>query len=150
MKMCGSCARLVEDAKEARKKGLPPRRSFFKSFLFSRRPRVNAPCACIHVDNWENENICEDTPACSDYQSRWAWNRYILRKCIEYYAERAVHNLIIRPIGRLREPIKLNWVTDYGSLVPECPHCGEIPYSLTECMFCGQRFLEEDHDKVCR
>ena len=42
MKMCGSCARLVEDAKEARKKGLPPRRSFFKSFLFSRRPRANA------------------------------------------------------------------------------------------------------------
>lgn len=146
MKMCGSCARFVENAKEAHKMGMSPRKSLFKSFLFSRRPRANAPCACIHVDNWENENIRENTLACSDYQSRWEWNRCIFRKLLGYYVERAVRNLIIRPIGRQREPIKLNWVTNYGGLVPECPHCGEMPYSLTECMFCGQRFLEDDND----
>lgn len=146
MKTCVSCAKLIENAKVARKKGLPPRKPIISGFRFSRRPRTDAPCACINVDNWDNDHICRDTPACKHYYPRWRRNLEIFRSCVAYYVELEVRNLIIRPIGRLRKPVKLNWVRDWGGLVPECPHCGEMPYSLTECVFCGQKFLEEDHD----
>ena len=27
---------------------------------------------------------------------------------------------------------------------PVCPHCGEMPYSYERCVFCGQRFVQDE------
>jgi hypothetical protein len=54
------------------------------------------------------------------------------------------------PLGSRRAPIPIGWqksYSDYGGhpdgLWPECPRCGEMPYSEEQCQFCGQRFLKE-------
>lgn len=40
------------------------------------------------------------------------------------------------------EPVHIRWAEDYWSgRYPECPSCGNMPYSLERCVFCGQRFL---------
>lgn len=31
---------------------------------------------------------------------------------------------------------------EYGTF-PECPACGEMPYSYERCIFCGQKFLPD-------
>lgn len=42
------------------------------------------------------------------------------------------------------EPVQLRWTEDYYSgRVPECPSCGQMPYSLERCIFCGQKFLPD-------
>ena len=42
------------------------------------------------------------------------------------------------------EPVHIRWAEDYWSgRYPECPSCGNMPYSLERCVFCGQRFLPE-------
>ncbi len=32
---------------------------------------------------------------------------------------------------------------EYGTF-PECPACGEMPYSYERCIFCGQKFLPDE------
>ena len=42
------------------------------------------------------------------------------------------------------EAVQLRWTDDYdGGRVPECPSCGQMPYSLERCIFCGQKFLPD-------
>lgn len=41
------------------------------------------------------------------------------------------------------EPVHIRWTQDYGGTFPECPSCGEMPYSLERCVSCGQRFLSD-------
>ena len=42
------------------------------------------------------------------------------------------------------EPVHIRWVVDCdGSKIPECPSCGEMPYSVKRCTFCGQKFLTD-------
>lgn len=31
----------------------------------------------------------------------------------------------------------------YG-MIPECPICGEMPYSTEQCYWCGQRFVQDE------
>lgn len=45
-----------------------------------------------------------------------------------------------------REPINLPIVNDGYGIIPECPICGEMPYSTKQCHWCGQRFIQ---DKTC-
>ncbi|MEZ3438611.1 MAG: hypothetical protein K1W18_07000 [Oscillospiraceae bacterium] len=48
--------------------------------------------------------------------------------------------------------MKLIWADDYGgrtdgiirNFVPECPHCGEMAYNTRRCVFCGQRFIQDE------
>jgi hypothetical protein len=42
-----------------------------------------------------------------------------------------------------REPIKLPIIHDGCGLIPECPICGEMPYSTEQCHWCGQRFIQD-------
>ena len=43
------------------------------------------------------------------------------------------------------DPLPIKWVPGYfGGLVPECPVCGELPYRLDRCIFCGQRFTQDE------
>ena len=40
--------------------------------------------------------------------------------------------------------VHIRWAEDYWSgRYPECPSCGNMPYSLERCVFCGQRFLPD-------
>ena len=43
-----------------------------------------------------------------------------------------------------REPVKLPIVEDYGGRIPQCPVCGEMPYSTEQCHWCGQRFIQDE------
>ena len=38
------------------------------------------------------------------------------------------------------EPVHIRWAEDYWSgRYPECPSCGNMPYSLERCVFCPTR-----------
>lgn len=59
-----------------------------------------------------------------------------------------------KPNGR-KPPVKLLWkdTINYfsGEFIPngepECPSCGEMPYSTERCIFCGQKFLQTDQQR---
>jgi len=54
----------------------------------------------------------------------------------------------VMPIGKKRKPIKLEWENSYrNSIIPICPHCKEMPYSIEQCQFCGQRFIKEANNE---
>ena len=38
-------------------------------------------------------------------------------------------------------PMKIEWIWDYGLLVPYCPNCNEMPYDTEECVFCHQKLI---------
>ena len=44
------------------------------------------------------------------------------------------------------EPVRITWETGYmnDGLWPRCPSCGEMPYGLECCIWCGQRFIQDD------
>ena len=45
------------------------------------------------------------------------------------------------------EPVKLPIINDGYGMIPECPVCGEKPYSTEQCHWCGQRFIQDDDIK---
>lgn len=56
------------------------------------------------------------------------------------------------PLGFLRKPIPIGWQDDFDLMndtiipdgIPQCPRCGDMPYSMERCMICGQRFTKEE------
>lgn len=46
-----------------------------------------------------------------------------------------------------KEPILLPLVWDGYGRIPECPICGEMPYSTEQCYWCGQRFIQTEEIK---
>ena len=47
-----------------------------------------------------------------------------------------------KPNGKAA-PMQIRWVEGYAGIEPQCPSCGEMPYSLERCTFCGQKFLPD-------
>lgn len=53
-----------------------------------------------------------------------------------------------KPNGK-KPPVRLCWVPSFNGMndsyyaAPQCPACGEMPYSTERCIFCGQKFLKE-------
>lgn len=43
-----------------------------------------------------------------------------------------------------KPPVKLPIAFDGYGMIPECPVCGEMPYSTEQCHWCGQRFIQDD------
>ena len=43
-----------------------------------------------------------------------------------------------------KDPIKLPIVNDGYGMIPECPICGEMPYSTEQCYWCDQRFVQDE------
>lgn|GEM_PF-3025248 len=71
------------------------------------------------------------------------------KKC---QSQQRLRELFVVPIGRLRKPLPMEWepqcgLGDYVSYYPKCPRCGEMPYSMSECIFCGQRMIETEQPK---
>lgn len=57
----------------------------------------------------------------------------------------AVLSITVKPINRLKKPVKIDWRREIVDDVlsgsyPFCPICGEYAYSLERCVFCGRRF----------
>lgn len=80
----------------------------------------------------------------SDFETKCNWNREIVCKngklcnsCEHQPPDDEKEN------GR-KPPLKIGWSEEYGGVWPVCPACGEMPYSTERCVFCGQRFIQED------
>ena len=43
-----------------------------------------------------------------------------------------------------KPPVKLPIVNDGYGRIPMCPVCGEMPYSTSQCHWCGQRFVQDE------
>ena len=91
------------------------------------------------------------TRACEWYEPRWYFNFHIKAGEKRYKLSRLYCEKFRIPLGGLRKPVPLKWVdglNSRGEIVrncdPQCPRCGEMPYSYTQCQFCGQRFTEDD------
>ena len=141
-KKCRSCFRCAE-------KG-----TYSTLFSMSVKPKKDAKVRCSSACSPEiNGN--QYHKACEYYEPRWYWNlgqrlfkaRYVLGR---WYCEN-----IRMKIGAKREPVPLLWVDGLnaaGELVPrsepQCPYCGEMPYSLCQCVFCGQRFIKEEENGI--
>lgn len=75
--------------------------------------------------NWDSERECDNSLLCEDCPYQPADDD--------------------KPNGR-NDPIKVKWDSSEFGTWPECPSCGEMPYSLDRCFFCGQKFDQDDPD----
>lgn len=137
-KRCRSCFRCEEKGSR--------RRHFLDDI--SVKPAKDAVVHCcsacspdIHGDQYH--------AACEWYEPRWYWNLKQRLWTWRYYFGRWWCENIRMKIGALRRPVAMEWEDGLDCCgqyepksVPKCPHCGEMPYSYTQCQFCGQRFLE--------
>lgn len=74
--------------------------------------------------HWDDNRVCENEHFCSGCQYHPSDDD--------------------KPNGK-KPPIKIGWECEYdGSVFPQCPACGEMPYSTERCTFCGQRFIQDD------
>lgn len=48
-----------------------------------------------------------------------------------------------KPNGK-NGPVFIGWESSFGGTFPYCPSCGEMPYSTERCVFCGQRFIQNE------
>ncbi|MCX4355910.1 MAG: hypothetical protein OSJ43_06750 [Oscillospiraceae bacterium] len=104
--------------------------------------------------NLQNDNeITPKSQACKYFKHRTVWNAHLLIGEIKARARRVFDVCIRAPIGGLRKPVRLVWTDDYNfatdsiirNAIPECPHCGEMAYNTKRCVFCGQRFIQDEH-----
>ena len=152
VRKCGTCFRYCEDWRDAKAKGLSERYGRFGEYSHKPRNSVKPKCTCGEV----KEGLHKNHAACKYHEYRWTWNlrmwwRWSFRQRISWL----YRDMIRKPIGRLRKPVPLQF-TDYfdgwGERIipdyePVCPHCGEMPYSHEQCVFCGQRFVVENENK---
>ena len=145
---CGSCFRCKEDWRDAKAKGLKPQSS--PMLLYSLKPRRGVKVFCSDV-SIENE-ITTTSKACKNWELRARWNAKLRMEEIKSRSRRIFEVCVRVPIGRLRKPMRLIWRDTYDGAAdriirnaqPECPYCGEMPYSTKRCVFCGQRFIQDE------
>ena len=137
-KKCGSCFRCIQKGKSG-------------IYEYSVKPKENIRCTSTSSP----EVIELNTKACEHYEPRWYWNLQIWWQRTSYVLRRTWEKNVRTKIGALRKPVKLDYVSTYDykhdSIIPNgeprCPHCGEFPYSDTQCVFCGQRFITKIRGK---
>lgn len=151
---CGSCFRYIENWRDAKAKGLEPLDLSNGLAKYTAKPRKGVACICISIHK-EDEPHANDT-GCAHHQYRWSWNlQQWWHWDFKYKLKRWFCEYIRCPIGRLRKPVPLEWKDSYDGMCdkiipngePVCPHCGEMPYSYEQCVFCGQRFVQDDNTK---
>ena len=138
-KKCKSCFR-CEDA------GIYHGRGLYK---LSVRPSKGAKVHCCSACSPRIDDASHR--ACEWYEPRWYWNLLQLKGQWGYIIGRWWCEKVRMRIGALRKPVPLLWVDGLNAAGeraplsdPKCPHCGEMPYSYTQCQFCGQRFLTKE------
>ena len=83
-----------------------------------------------------------------EYKNKYAELKH---KCEKIVPDVYKRHYVRCPIGGLRKPVPLRWKDSYDGCrdviikdsEPQCPHCGEMPYSYEQCVFCGQRFVQD-------
>lgn len=88
------------------------------------------------------EKLMEET----DYSCHWHKNIVCEfgRECQDCWYMPADDD---KPNGQ-KTPVPIAWETDFaGGTMPICPACGEIPYSLDRCTFCGQKLIKDERAK---
>ena len=87
-----------------------------------------------------NEKHCEEN-----------WDSALFEKSRKDYEDHQEAERIAQiEANKDKPPVEIGWgveydyVTDSGVMVPECPVCHEMPYSLEECYFCGTKFIQDD------
>lgn len=150
MRKCKSCFRYVEDWQDARAKGLNEREQ--RSLIdISYKPRKGVAVQCLSVHKKEPVNA--NDKGCKHHRYRWSWNLEMWwRWSFIDKLDRLIAKYIICPIGGLRKPVSLEWIDSFDGMSdkiikngePKCPYCGEMPYSTKKCVFCGQRFVQDE------
>lgn len=150
MKKCCSCYRYIENWQDAKTKGLKPRYYGLGAYYYKPRKGIKPHTLGFYCPN--DDEIRPDYPACNIHEYRWVanfkiWYTWHFKWAIkDWYREK-----IKVPLGGLRKPIALKWKDSFCGMTdmiipfgePVCPRCGEMPYSLDQCVFCGQRFIDE-------
>lgn len=148
MRKCGSCFRYIENWRDAEAKGLEPRYNGSGDYYYKPRKGIKPQGMAINC----HDEISENCPACKYHEYRWianfkTWYIWHFKRTIQdWYREK-----VRVPLGSLRSPIPLEWQDSYNGMAdriipngePVCPRCRQMPYSLEQCVFCGQRFKEE-------
>jgi len=151
MRKCKSCFRYIENWRDARAKGLNERHGGFGEY--SMKPRKGILPHCCGGQIKDGDKLYPEHKACEYHQYRWTWNLGVWWKWhFRQFARERYCRYVRVPIGRLRKPVPLNWVSSYDGMVdkiiplgqPECPYCKEMPYSYEQCIFCGQRFILDE------
>lgn len=149
MKKCGSCFRYIENWRDAKSKGLEPRYNNFAEYYYKPRKGIIPQGMGVDCPKEINKNYS----ACEYHEHRLIANIkkwytfHFMWKLKDWYRDK-----VRVPLGGLRKPIALKWQDYYEgrfdriikSGEPICPRCKEMPYSTEQCVFCGQRFTEED------
>lgn len=135
-KRCGSCFRCEEEG------------TFTRFWEIIKKPRKGVQVSCHSACS--PDCISVDMKACEWWKPRWYWNAEQRWRRFKYNFGRWWCEHVRIPLGSRRKPLPLEWVDCLnagGQLVrmgePRCPHCGEMPYSIKQCVFCGQRFCDE-------
>lgn len=84
-----------------------------------------------------------DDIACEEYWDRAEYEAEERRKAEETEKERQRKWAIYSK----KPPVKLPIVFDGYGKIPECPICGDVPYSTKQCYWCGQRFIQDEEIK---
>ena len=88
-------------------------------------------------------NIDGNAPACKHY-----WDRDICETIKDIHEQLQEEARLKRwAENESKPPVKLPIVFDGYGMIPECPNCGEMPYSTEQCYFCGIRFKQTDEVK---
>ena len=149
MRTCKSCFRYVEDWRDVRAKGLEEREMRgIADYSYKPRKGVKVLCTSVH----KAEAPVASDQGCKYHKYRWSWNLEMWWQwSFKYRLGRLLRDYIICPIGGLRNPVPLEWKDSFDGMrdkiipngEPVCPHCGEMPYSTEQCVFCGQRFIKD-------
>lgn len=133
MRKCRTCFRYTENEDDAKAKGITPIYCVgYKRYFRKPRPGVRTRCMKKNY----HEAIDGNARACKYHKYRWSRNLESWWIWTVKYETRRWYERNIRvPIGGKRPPVPL----EFGF----CPHCGEMPYSDKQCVFCGQRFTDE-------
>lgn len=94
-------------------------------------------CAAI---NHKGLRISADGPACKNFISRNALEKQWKKEDRKAEKERKRK----WAVNEKNDPVRLKLVNDGEGIIPECPVCGEMPYSTKQCYWCGQKFIQTD------
>lgn len=143
MRKCENCFRYMEDWRDAENKGLKARHFRFMDYSYKPRPGVKPRCI---MGKLGDKNPCEY------HEYRWTWNIKLWWKWRFMQSIGNWYRVNIRvPLGSMRKPVPLKYKDYFDGMrdiiipgaEPECPRCGEMPYSYEQCVFCGQKFEPE-------
>lgn len=129
-------------AKFSFSEGLPKRPTFAESAPNEYLTKTCGECVRFNGEfcpiNLSPRN--RSAPACKDFWDKAAQEK--LQRQQDEDEEKRREELWA--IYAEKPPVKLPLIHDGYGIIPECPICGEMPYSTVQCHWCGQRFIQDE------